>query len=784
MSPLIDFATRLQSLEIIIPVIVLIVKATLILAIARLLLVALPKATAASKHVVVTAALLGVLALPLLTVAVPSWSLGLLPQPADPSERIKGIGSTGDDQESPTALSTALTVAKAAGVVPQEPITRVKAAVDAVRNSWQGMILLALAGVSGLLLFRMALGIAGVGVVARRSAEVTDDAALMELDRACDHLQLGRPVRLLRSDGISVPVVWGFLNPILLLPAKSAEWSRERLRVVLLHELAHVKRGDGITLLFTRAAVALFWFHPMAWSLERLGRAECERACDDLVLATGTKPSEYAEHLLSIARALPHVDPFRSVTLAMSRRSQLEGRLLSILEPKAQRGSSSMRAISMVVTASLFVLIPLATVRLVAAPDEKKREREGIVEIGPSVAARIAETPEMMLAQFEKIKNKRKSYDETPDSAAEWYSRGSELHGDDRYPEAIAAFKKSYEQGYRQDASAYNAACGYSLSGDTNNALIWLEKAIEAGFDDADHFASDSDLDPLRGDSRYQALVKTLPNADEVEDDRYSEAMEKYRALVDNRSQDGDEWFDVGNDLLRLRKFDETIDAYKQAIRLNHKNSSVMYNMACAYSLRGDVNSAIEWLQRAVEQGWDDADHMQNDSDLTNARRDRRFEDIVDLADELRLHTGWQGKIWFFGQDRDREAWANEIARYQELTRKYPTMGRTWFNLGYAQLQAGDNLGSVQSFRKAVELGYRTPTSMYNTACAYARAGQKDAAFEWLQKARAAGFDLKNYLNDDDDLSGLRSDPRFTELRRQVRRDRQEKKHDDDGEIF
>jgi beta-lactamase regulating signal transducer with metallopeptidase domain/tetratricopeptide (TPR) repeat protein len=749
MSPVIEFAARLQSLGIIVPLIVLVVKATLILAIARLLVLAIPRASAASKHLGITAALCGVLLLPFLSLAAPAWNLGVLPPPVDQSERIKGIGSTGDDQESPTALSTALTVATAAGVVPQEPITRVKHIVEAVKQSWQGMILLALASVSGLLLLRMAIGIAGVGAVARKSVEVTDDAALLELDRACDHLQLGRPVRLLLSDGISVPVVWGFLNPILLLPAKSAEWSRERLRVVLLHELAHVKRGDGITLLFTRAAVALFWFHPMVWSLERLGRAECERACDDLVLATGTKPSEYAEHLLSIARALPHVDPFRSVTLAMSRRSQLEGRLLSILEPKAQRGTSSMRLVSMVATIALFVLVPLATVRLVAASDEKGREREGIVEIGPAVAAKIAQTPEM-LALFDKIKNKRK-HD----------------NSDDR----IAALKRAYDEGHRQDVSAYNIACAYSLAGDTENALKWLETAIEAGFDDADHFAKDSDLDPLRGDARYQALVQTLPDADEVDEDRYTSAMEKYKALTDERSRDGEEWFDVGNDLLRLRKFDETVDAYTQAIRLNHKHSSVMYNMACAYSLRGDTNSAIEWLQRAVEQGWDHPHHMQNDSDLANARRDARFEKIVDLADDLKLHTGWQGKFWFFGGDRNKEAWGNEIARYHELTRKYPTIGRTWFNLGYAQLQAGDNLGSVQSFRKAVDLGYRTPTSMYNTACAYARAGQKDAAFEWLQKARAAGFDLKHYLNDDEDLEALRSDPRFVELRREVRRD-------------
>ena len=121
------------------------------------------------------------------------------------------------------------------------------------------------------------------------------------------------------------------------LPAEALNWSRERLRVVFLHELAHLRRCDAITLLITRATTAMYWFHPLAWSLERIARRECEQACDDLVLATGTRASEYADHLLSIAKDLPRHDPFASVTLAMSRRSQLEGRLLSILQIDARR---------------------------------------------------------------------------------------------------------------------------------------------------------------------------------------------------------------------------------------------------------------------------------------------------------------------------------------------------------------------------------------------------------------------------------------------------------------
>lgn len=64
-----------------------------------------------------------------------------------------------------------------------------------------------------------------------------------------------------------------------------------------------------------------------------------------------------------------------------------------------------------------------------------------------------------------------------------------------------------------------------------------------------------------------------------------------------------------------------------------------------------------------------------------------------------------------------------------------------------------------------MRLGYREPTSAYNLACAYAKLGQRDLAIKWLEQAEAKGFDLGNYIDHDDDLDALRSDPRFRAMR-------------------
>lgn len=781
MKPIFDIATSLQSFGAIGSFVLLVIKATMILLVARLLIAAVPKASAAARHIALTAAICSVLVLPLVAFFVPTWSVAVLPNPAAEAEKSRAIGVTGDEEDAPTALEAAVTVARATGIVAQERITAMSQLLDTVKNSWQGLLLLAVGLVSAFFLLRMVIGVVGVGMVARRSSRVADDEALRELDAACDHLQLDREILLLRSSEISVPVVWGVKQPVLLLPAASSSWPAERLRVVLLHELAHVKRWDGVTLLATRAAVAVFWFHPMIWALERIARSECERACDDLVLATGAKPSDYAEHLLSIARALPHTDPFRSVTLAMSRRSQLEGRLLSILQPRARRGALSMRTMSAFLAMALMVIVPLASVKLVAAPQEAKpgneapRDREGIVEIGPAVAAKVMGPPEMLLAGIERFKKKREA---APVDGSEWYGHAYDLYRADKYAEAIEAFKQSIAHNHRVAASKYNIACSYALVEDEANAVMWLQAAIEAGWDDFEHIAEDTDFDPIRSGAKFQQVAKSLGSSTSRKfDRRVEDTLDEFDILRAESSRDGGEWFASGMALLRLRKLDESIEAFENAVRLDSKTSTSLYNIACAYSLKGDSQSALNYLQRAVEHGFDDAEKMQNDPDLRIARTHGRFEQLVTLADDLRLHSGWQGQkwSWIFG-GQEEEAWREKVPHFVEMTRKHPQIGRTWFNLGYAQLQSGANAASAQSFQKAVQIGYRPGASTYNAACAYARAGNNTAAFDALEKAYAMGFKLHDYMDDDDDLDSLHDDPRWAPLYDRVETEHHDRK--------
>ena len=770
MTTIFELAARLQNANAAEEMLLMLVKATLILLIARLLLAALPRASAATKHIIATAALVAVGLMPILSVVVPAWEIAVKPRAtkaeasavvgdSDTTRRERTIGVR--DDESSNTLSTAVAVVKA---VAPEPLTALERASTVISATWKGLIVLALGFAALLLLVHMGAGIAGVWYVARHAEELTHEVALKELDRTRDQLALGVDVRLLRSSRISVPVLWGVFKPVLLLPPDVVTWPAERLRVVLLHELAHLKRFDGISLILTRIAVSLFWFHPLAWSLERAGRSECERACDDLVLAGGTKPSEYADHLLAIARSMPTFDPFRSVTLAMSRKSQLEGRLLSILQPHVARRVFSGRGVAIACALAVAVIVPVSALRLIAEPGSKQDVKFAVKEskeepkVEQKTDSEITVTPHIESLEdyfLAKLGKRGDRFARTPKDADDWYERAYDLYNADRYEEAADAFRRAADGGYDPAKSLYNAACSYALLGDAGRAIPTLTAAIDAGWDDIDKIADDSDFDPIRSDPRFAAAIRD--SRGEVVTRRLTETTEKYNELKAG-SGDEDDWYEVGLDLLRLRKTNDAIHAFEQSIARGQKSGAAHYNIACAYSLAGDVRNGMAALDKSIENGYSSEEKFRNDPDIALLRKQPGFEALVNKGNDLELR-GDDFSIRRFLDTRDN--WRDAQKHHQFMVTKYPTSGRAWFNLGYTALQARDFNTAIDAYRRTMDLGYRPGTSAYNTACAYALMGNRDAAFEWLERAKAAKFEVEDYVDHDEDLESLHDDPRW-----------------------
>lgn len=339
----------------------LLLKVTLLLMAALAMSLLLRGAAAGVRHLLWATTICALLLLPLLSAASP-WRLAVLPASATIQEQAR---SEAVEEHARTAAAAATPGAAT------DPESRTEAAAARTADGTTPspassspapalvlLLVLAWAIVTLALLGRLLTGWLIVRRIARRGEELTSPDWTTPLWEAADRLDMADAPRLVRSDRAAMPFACGVRRPMIVLPPESDEWSEERRRAVLLHELAHVRRKDLLAHMLGRVACAVYWAHPLVWSAARRLRAESERACDDLVLGTGTRASEYADHLLQIVTAARH-SRAPAVALPMAQRREFEGRMLAILDPRGRRRLPRVQA-AVVASGVLLVAVLLA----------------------------------------------------------------------------------------------------------------------------------------------------------------------------------------------------------------------------------------------------------------------------------------------------------------------------------------------------------------------------------------------------------------------------------------
>jgi beta-lactamase regulating signal transducer with metallopeptidase domain len=322
--------------------------------------------SAASRHAVWTAAVVGHLAIAAFGLVLPEWRMPILPAPG-------WVADVGDAPgapvpEIPVATPAELDVASSpvAGQAVTDEVTG--ATVDATL-AWSATTIAGMLWLLGslLVLLRLAVGTWKVGRLAKYGDRVDDGEWLSLTQRIAKRLGITRPMTLLRGDRLAVPVTWGVVYPAVLLPPDAEEWTDERRRFVLVHEMAHVKRFDALTQLISQLTVALLWFDPFVWYAAHRMRVEREHACDDYVLREGTSPSLYAGELLEMVQSIgigsrEHAAP-AFAALAMARRSEFEGRMLAILDKRHDRSTLGRRSAVAAGIALAVLSLPLAALK-------------------------------------------------------------------------------------------------------------------------------------------------------------------------------------------------------------------------------------------------------------------------------------------------------------------------------------------------------------------------------------------------------------------------------------
>ncbi|WP_430454247.1 M56 family metallopeptidase [Rhodopirellula europaea] len=187
-------------------------------------------------------------------------------------------------------------------------------------------------------------------------------------------------VALLHREDLSMPCAAGIFRPAVLLPTDCLEWPEERLKSVLLHELAHVVRRDMLTQSIAEICRSLYWFNPFVWLAVARLHVEREQACDDHVLRSGVVASDYAELLLNVARDYRHSQ--RAIGLAMARPNDLQQRIGSLLDATRSRIAVNRSIAIGVLVAITMISGTVSVLRPSSMAEEPKNAREQSDELG------------------------------------------------------------------------------------------------------------------------------------------------------------------------------------------------------------------------------------------------------------------------------------------------------------------------------------------------------------------------------------------------------------------
>ncbi len=400
-------------------------KGTVLLAAACLATLVLCRSSAAVRHRLWGLTMGGLVLLPALSWILPAWRLPILPARAvQETSPLAAIRTESErlfttqlrDEDSPNgkivvAAPAADTDSRSAAIdsgssllspIASQPSTP---ALDAESQSanWVFACAAIAWGLGTSLFFvGVVVGIRRTGRLWRGSQAITDESWSRLARELCDRLGLRRPVHLREHAEPVVPLTWGLLRPIILLPhAARVRWSDSMRRAVLLHELAHVHRGDVAYQLLGRVACALYWFHPLAWiGLHHL-RREREQACDDAVIGSGERASDYAEQLLEVARRYRRTGGL-ALAVEITHGGSLEQRVRALFDaarshaPVGRRLAVALLAVTGLFVSAIAVLHPVAAEfqTFAAKPELGPAANQNVANQSPPPAPKNAATSE------------------------------------------------------------------------------------------------------------------------------------------------------------------------------------------------------------------------------------------------------------------------------------------------------------------------------------------------------------------------------------------------------
>lgn len=320
------------------------IKITTVIGLGLVASMLLRRRPAALRHWVLATAVAAALATPALMGLGPSWTLPV-------AARAEG--------QAPEPLVTPARDARVSVTMGVDSAQEMTASSAPSADPATILLTIWIAGVA-LNLLGLLVGFWRLHRTAGRAIEVRDGPWADAARQLSEHFGIRTPVRLLQSDQPALLVTWGVFRPKVLLPLDVVLWHADRIRIVLAHELAHVRRRDWVVQIGSELLRIVCWFNPLVWLASSRLRLESECACDDAVVNLGVCGREYATHLLDLARQFAQVRqvPLPAVAI-LPRSSSLERRVTAMLNARLSRGPVSRTTRLVTLAALVAVALPI-----------------------------------------------------------------------------------------------------------------------------------------------------------------------------------------------------------------------------------------------------------------------------------------------------------------------------------------------------------------------------------------------------------------------------------------
>jgi uncharacterized protein (TIGR03435 family) len=331
----------------------IVVKVTVIAALALAAARFARNSRAAARHVLLAAGFAVILLLPLASIVAPSVPIEV-PIAAQ-------VGLVSFPRETlPEVRSADVPVGAGAVITPEVPRPRGPSLPALIVASW-------IAG-AAIFMLPVAAGLWQIRTIRRSGLPWHPGRPVV--DPLAHEAGIRRPVGLLLHESMAGPMTCGILRPAIVLPMDVQTWAAEDLRRAIIHELEHVRRADWVTHCLARLVCAVYWFHPLVWAAWRQLTLEAERACDDAVLVTMARnagadaSTAYADQLVVLAERLSAAS--HQPQLAMANRADLTTRVVSVLDSRQARGRAGALSVAIASAAVALLVTTISPLRIVA----------------------------------------------------------------------------------------------------------------------------------------------------------------------------------------------------------------------------------------------------------------------------------------------------------------------------------------------------------------------------------------------------------------------------------